>query len=600
MKKPGIFFLVFLVCISAMGQWSVNPTINTFVAGTQGDRIFQKIAMTPQWTYYISGWKCISDPDTNFNFWLQHVDQNGYPLWGPDGIQISNQPCRTWLSDYTLASDAEGNAVIAFEDMRGGTGFSRVVAYKTASDGHALWDTNGVLVYGGDYNSYSPMLTILNSGNMVVAWDAGFYPDADTTRWRTLIRIQKLSPSGTPLWIQPVVITNSDSTSRMPKLVAVGADDFIICWQRRLSVKPVGLGQINYTWIYAQRFNSAGHQVWPDTAKICAFTGDSAKYLPEWFEIFPLKDEHHGIYVSWFDDRERTDYWNIYVQHVDSSGNLKWPLNGIPVSPINFGYDRVEPRMAYDPVSQDVYVIWDEDHPSGGFSQFGLVGQRIGPDGSLKWGNLGKIILDYTMDTSWYILGAKLTPGRDIILMADRQFIEIDPPDTLLYDELFSMKLDSTGKSLWTPSRVIFAGTNGTKFYPAMTNLSNGMYVISWGENRNSPFDPVGSVYAQNVKLDGSLGPLGIDDPGVNTDNGLFIYPNPTRDQSWIIFSDPISSRVDVAIYNSAGLMIRSFSRIPDPDTKSLVIDCGDLSSGIYFIRVNTNRRTEFLKWVVL
>ncbi|MBL7137459.1 MAG: hypothetical protein ISS17_01620 [Bacteroidales bacterium] len=49
------------------------------------------------------------------------------------------------------------------------------------------------------------------------------------------------------------------------------------------------------------------------------------------------------------------------------------------------------------------------------------------------------------------------------------------------------------------------AATQGTKFYPDMSDLSEDIFVATWNENRDSPFDADGSVYAQNISGEESL-----------------------------------------------------------------------------------------------
>lgn len=596
MKRHLLLPFLLMICMGSRGQWTSDPMVNTMAMGTQEDLLFPKQALTPQGTYYISCWKTIANPDTNFNFWLQLVDQDGYPKWGADGLRISNKPCRTWVSDYTLVSDAAGNALIAIEDMRDDDYFSTVVAYKTSPEGLPLWGTEGVTIYHDTIQSTSPILCILNSGNIIVAWDG--VCAIDSTPYAKFIMMQKLSPNGTLLWSQPVAVTEGDSTAMFPKLLPTGADDFILVYQKR--VGDTTFGGYYYTWIFAQRFGSNGQAVWPQKARICDLAGDSCAYLPYWFELNPIPDSKQGLFVSWHDNRNKNDFYNVFVQHVDSSGNLIWPLNGLAVSETNLQYDRVHPALAFDPVSEELVTIWNEDHAQGIYSAFGLVAQRFAPNGERKWGDLGKILVDYAMDTVWYVYSARSTPDRASILLVDKFYEVINPPDTLVYFNLIAMKIDSMGNSLWSPEQRVIAGTEGTKFYPMMTGFSNGMYVISWGENRDDPFHPVGSVFLQNVHLDGSLGPLGIATPAPGDADEVTVVPNPSGEKSSLVFIKDQNSPIYITLYNSAGMQVRSFSYHPEPGCRSLDLSAVGLPGGIYFVRVTTSGKTMCLRWVVL
>ncbi len=604
MKRICAFWTMLLMSITSVAQWNNNPAVNTFVSGTQKDMSFPKITITPQGTYYVSFLKNIPSSDTSFNYWLQKLDQDGNPMWGGDGIRISDQPCRTWVSDYTLRSDAAGNALITFEDMRGGPGGSHVVAYKISPDGTSLWPSQGVDLFSDSINSYSPMMNLTNSGNLIIAWDAGFetiVAISDTVN-KSYIRMQKVSPSGALLWSHPVLIAELDSSARFPVITPVANDDFILCWQRRKYPPNPNPGSPWDTWIYAQRFNSNGEAVWPEKVKICEFTGDTIERLPIYFNVQTAQDENQGVFFSWFDDRYQTNYWNVYVQHVDTAGALRWPLNGIPVSMENFGYNRVDSRLAYDQVSKDIYVVWDEDDPSGGFSNFGMVGQRIGMDGTRKWGDMGKVFIDFVNDTSWNVIDVKLTPERTLLSIVDRQFLQIIPPDTLIFNQLFAMKMDSLGNSLWNPSRKLLATTEGTKYYPMVTGFGNSSYVIGWGENRDSHFNSVGSVYAQNIQLDGSIGPLGVRDiPSFSNNQNVMVCPNPTvGKRSDAIFKNLPHEPVLISVSNIAGHVVSTFQGSVSPESRSIELNAAGLPPGVYLVKISTNSGTECTRWVVL
>ncbi|MFH1160515.1 MAG: T9SS type A sorting domain-containing protein [bacterium] len=594
MKFRLFLCLALGIPMGALSQWSSDPSVNTMVAGTGLDRTFPKIIASPQGTFYISNWQQLYDKNDNYHLWLQQVDANGYLLWGTDGIQVSDQPCDTWLSDYSLKVDNTGNAILAMEDLRGGTGFSHVSVYSIAPDKHAVWDTNGIQVNMGDYDSHSPVIALTNDHNVLVAWN-GDRPDIFGDKF--FIRIQKLSPEGVPLWTEPISVTDGDSTSIFPNLLPVGDDEFILVWQRKFE-KGTGLGREWYTYIYAQRYDANGQPVWPNKVAICDH-GDSAYVVPEFIILYPVQDEHQGIIVAWPDDRFETDYSNIYIQQVDSAGNLKWPVNGIAVSPFNAGYDRVEPMVAFEPASQATYVFWDEYRAIGIYDSFGMLGQKIGADGSLRWGDLGKVFAGFTMDTIWYLTSTKETPSGDMVLLVDRGFDSIIGPDTVTFDQLFAMRIDTAGNLTWPQHQALMAATEGTKFYPRMSDLSGDIYVVSWGENRNSQFDPEGAVFAQNITLDGNLGPAGIPQNS-GTEQEISIRPNPTAEGSWLVFYKPVSGTVDLALFSSAGQLIFSSPVRPESQDQKIWLDTGLLSSGMYMVRIRNQGKESHVKWLII
>lgn len=596
MSKIGIACIVILaVPLASISQWTSDPVLNTKVAGTDMDRTFPKISANPDGCFFVTNWRLTGDTNTNYQMWLQYVDHEGYPQWGDNGIQISDQPCRTWLSDYSLITDSSGNALIAIEDMRGGSGFSQVSVYCTATDGHAVWDTNGIQLSTDPYMAYSPTLCLTNSQNVLVAWNADA-SDRDTNEgW--FIRIQKLSPDGTPLWDEPVTVAGPDSNYMFPNLLPVGEDDFILVWQKLFDL-GTGYGREWYKYIYAMRFGPDGNAVWPEAARICDH-GDSAYVTPQFLKLAPIQDANQGVYVAWFDDRYKTMYSNIYIQHVDTSGNLLWPVNGTAVSPENVGYDRVEPWISLDPDNHALYVFWEEYRTQGIAMTFGMMGQRIAQDGSLGWGDLGKTFAGFTEDSIWYISGLKHTSDHDMVLLLQQEYDSIAGTDTLLFDQIFATRIDTAGNAAWIPGEVLMAATNGTKFYPDFSDLSQDLFVASWAENRESPFQPEGSVYLQNISLDGHLGPLGIqENPGSASD--IKIYPNPTAQISWLEFTDTVDSPIEIDLCTPAGQWLKHFNLYKITSKHTVMLNAESLPSGLYILNIRFNGQESRVKWIVL
>jgi len=595
MKVPLLLGLLIGIPMFAIAQWVDDSAVNTMIAGTGQDHTFPKIAATPDGNFYISSWRNVPDTTIFYEMWLQYVNHDGYVQWGPNGILISDNPSRSWISDYSLVTDLSGNAILAFEDMRGGSGFSHVSVYAVAPDGHAVWDTNGIQLSTDLFMSYSPTVCLTNSQNILVAWNADI-SDKDTNAG-IFIKIHKLSPNGTPLWPEAITVAGPDSNYIFPNLLPVGVDDFIMVWQKKFEI-GIGIGYEMYSYIYAMRFGPDGTMKWPDVARICDH-GDSAFVVPEFFKLHPIQNKEQDVYVAWFDDRFKTDFSNIYVQQVDTSGNIKWSQNGIAVSPTNFGYDRVDPWMGLEPLSEDLFVFWEEYRVAGIFDSFGMLGQKIKPEGTTAWGDLGKLFVGFTLDTVWYINGIQPCADNKFVLILEQEYDSIVGSDTLLFDQLFATQIDTSGMQTWAKPTVLMAATNGTKFYPDMSDLSEDIFVVSWAENRDDAFNPNGMIFAQNISLDGKLGLLGI--PAYPADeSGLLLYPNPTSCDSWLEFREPVAGMVDIEVFNPFGQRLEHIVWSFDGANCAIPLSAAQIPSGIYLIRVGYNEREQVVRWVVL
>ena len=280
MKKFTLLFLWIFFSAVCAAQWSGDPSVNTFVAGTGLDRTYAKIAADPAGSFYVSHWATVPDSAVNFNVWLQRLDHQGNRLWGNDGIRISANPSRSWISGYDLTVDSAGNAVIAFEDMRAADGFSHVYLYCYDGSGNPVWDSAGVEADTGRFMSYSPVLAVTGKGNVLVAWNCSYQKD---TVQKTGIRIMKYSPSGQPLWNGAIALNEPDSANMFPIILPVQEDDFILVWERKFE-KGSLIGTQWYTYIRAQRFDSAGMAVWPQDVLVCDH-GDSAYVMGEYMIV---------------------------------------------------------------------------------------------------------------------------------------------------------------------------------------------------------------------------------------------------------------------------------------------------------------------------
>ena len=68
-----------------------------------------------------------------------------------------------------------------------------------------------------------------------------------------------------------------------------------------------------------------------------------------------------GAYVCWFYERV-ANHLSTFVQHVDQNGIVTMAANGIEASP-NASTLHLEPAIACDTISHDLYVFWGKPMP---------------------------------------------------------------------------------------------------------------------------------------------------------------------------------------------------------------------------------------------
>jgi hypothetical protein len=79
------------------------------------------------------------------DIYAQRVDSGGNFVWQSQGVPVCSLS-NSWSSYPAMITDGQGGAIIAWEDDRGGLGYTRVFAQRLDSLGNRMWPENGVLV----------------------------------------------------------------------------------------------------------------------------------------------------------------------------------------------------------------------------------------------------------------------------------------------------------------------------------------------------------------------------------------------------------------------------------------------------------------------
>lgn len=594
MKNIFTLAMTMLLPVFAFSQWTTNPLANTLVADINHNCIQPKTATDGHSKCYISYWVKILENTDRFELRLQRIDTNGYRMWGDSGILVSRHPTRTWLSDYSLLVDTSGNAVIFLEDKRDTT-FSQVFGYSVTPSGQMRWGADGVrLANNTNCNSYSPNAFLTSAGNIIVGWNILF---SGTSSNDMAMQVMKLSEIGTKLWSQPRTFTGPDTTYMFPQFTVTDNDNFILVWTSYVEHHS-GVGEVAYKYIYAQRYDDNGTAVWASNAAICDLD-TLALTLPDSPDWSVVKDGSGGAFVAWYDDRMQSNYHNIYVQHVDKDGNLAWKKNGIKVATVNYGTDRRHPVACYLPETDELTVWWSEmkQEPLTCLSQ--LTGQKFNMSGEILWSDTGKTYYRSGPDSSFMISNVLSATNRDVVVFFNETLLNIEGHDTTLSVSLSALRVDNDGTTEWNPAIELLSGTAPLKFSPVASKF-NDQYFVAWSENRNGdPTNPYGEIYAQNISIDGKLGPLGISEPVAPRDEARII-PNPSTGRSELHFTTTIRGEVEISIYSSTGTCLQTNKSTIIQDGTVAILHGETLPPGLYLIKITGALQTWVLRWMII
>jgi hypothetical protein len=475
-----IAIIAFLFPLMALSQWSNNAGVNNPINTMSGEQAIPKIATCPNGNSYIASF---SAENGNYNVRMQLVDAQGNNIWATDGILISDNPQMSWLTDWDMTADNANHAILTWQDIRNG-GNNNVVAYRISPTGSFVWGADGIALSNSTAFNASPKVTVTSAGNAVFAWSAD-----------DVIIMQKVSPTGSLLWgSNGITLGTSGITFSWPQLIPVGSDDVILKYFQDTGTFPSLTRNI-----YAQRYDTDGDPVWSSPTVVTNMGG-----IVAWTQVLPFEnDGSDGFYIAWHDQRYGpSSPSKVYVHHINSSGQAVFTANGVEVS--SSSYMLNEAKLARPAGSSSIYVFYDEIEPMYQ-SDWGISGQKISSAGAKLWGANGIAIIPVS-GVQTYIEEARRSPADMVVFYEEY----VDNVNIVLK----ATRIDTDGNSLWPSGIVDISSVVSSKVHPVVNEFQNNQWILSWEDDRNGNSD----IYAQNIQLDGSLGPY---DPQEGTIEGM-------------------------------------------------------------------------------
>ena len=283
-----------------------------------------------------------------FDVYGQRYDGGGVPLGGE--FLVNSQTAGSQFVN-SVASDPEGNVVVAMQSRSDGSGYG-IFAQRYASTGVPL---------GGEFqvntftlrNQSSPAVATDASGNFVIVWTG---PQPQAYAGYDILG-QRFSSSGLPLGGEFRVNTYTSGDQFSPAIASDAAGNVIIVWRSD-----------DQRAIFGQRFSSAGaplggefrvntYSIWEQEDPSVASDPDG-NFVVTWYSV--------GI--------EGYYYLDVFGQRYSSSGD---PLGGQYRINTFTTNNQIYPAVAADPSGNHV-VTWTSCWTQDG-SGCGVYGQRYGP-----------------------------------------------------------------------------------------------------------------------------------------------------------------------------------------------------------------------------
>ncbi|MBC8320962.1 MAG: T9SS type A sorting domain-containing protein [Bacteroidetes bacterium] len=589
MKKNLFTLLITLVIpIFALAQWSNTPNHNTMIADTIGSQVVPIVVTNSLGETYISWYSEFED--LNYDVYLQKMDKNGMKLWDEEGLLISDHETNTWVTTYDMILDQNENVILVTQDMR--TGNSDVFAYKISPSGEFLWGDNGIQLSNTTGFDPSPQVTVTNNNDLIFLWGEELI---DTTQ-NTILFVTRYSPDGNKLWETNL----SDTLDFMLPQMVYTNDNLIVSWITKIHQKDTIPGEEDWMHVFAQMLNSEGIPVWEHNVQIDSL--DLMNYESLYTTPYLTSDGNGGAYVMWesFFIVETGGMPTTYINRLYEDGTV-WKPGGYSVSQFTGNY-HAEAQMVFLEDVEKLMVCWQEYHydHANQIDCWGVYGQLFDADGGYLWDANGLEIIPLicSMDTSYSGISLGQSMNNNVVLMYQKDYFSIDGSDTSLVTHIYATSLDTDGDMIWSPPLVPLSVTSSNKYQAALGNLVDNQWVLAWNDNISNPnnyFDF--GIYAQNISVDGVLGPLSVPTL-VKPDNITIVAsPNPANNFVNIDYTLISNGRVWIDLLDVNGRVLKQYNDGKmTRGTYSQKIDISGLNPGMYIIKLQVNSSHVYCK----
>jgi hypothetical protein len=260
------------------------------------------------------------------------------------------------------------------------------------------------------------------------------------------------------------------------RLVSDGSGGAIITWQD---------GGGTNADIYAQRLNASGAAQW--TAGGVVVSGATGAQI----NPFIASDGASGAIIAWNDSRSGGA--DIYSQRLDSSGSVKWLLDGVPICTASSA--QYVPNIISDGSGGAIYS-WS-DHRDGIY--WNVYAQKVDSLGAPQWIPNGVPVRVPTLVGGSFFLDTPLVSdgaGGAIIAFEDERNGNRD---------IYAQRLSAAGVLLWGIDGEPICTATGGQYNSTWGIVSNGTggAVIAWHDERGGDFD----IYASKVGPGGAVVP---------------------------------------------------------------------------------------------
>lgn len=455
---------------SAWGQWNTDPQKNTPVANVpNAAQVQPKLSPTADGHWWVSWFSLIPQGTApqGYDVYLQRLRPDGAEQYSHQGIQVANLGV-SWTEDYGLATDAQGNALLTFQDDRTNPPARAIAATKIDAAGKPLWQTLTAP------SGHAPHLSILPDGHSIIGWSK----DTENS-----VRLRKLDPLGQPVWKSTdgaaldFVLADPGYSYHLADLHTTSDGSVIVSFVRSLGVSGP-------KHLYANKISPSGQLLWGQ-GHVKIF--DAGSLQQGNFPHFVL-DGQGGAVFAWYSVDPQMQ---VYAQHIQANGSPAFAVNGVPVS-TNLQQARVDPSLAYKPSTGEITLFWAELDNAVEQRRRGLFAQKLDARGARQWGETGRTIQPLSHNDITNLRTVTLTDGTLAFWVQSTAG---------QHDSIQAIKLDTTGNAL-CPQFAVSTRPSGKSRLVSSASAS-GKTLIAWEDQTQQQGS---DIYLQSVGPNCRLG----------------------------------------------------------------------------------------------
>ncbi|RJP82232.1 MAG: T9SS C-terminal target domain-containing protein [Candidatus Zixiibacteriota bacterium] len=342
--------------------------------------------------------------------------------------------------------------------------------------------------------------------------------------------------------------------------------------------------------IYAQHLSSSGAKLWGnDNVPVC-----QAAFIQNNSRIIELED--NAALVLWEDSRayagtDTLKAADLFAQKVTAGGAVVWATDGLPIASTD--RDQIFPDLAKD-VDGNVTIVW-EDYRN---ADADIYMQKITPDGQALFAANGVSICEITLEQNQPVILSNeyvSHPGF-LIFWEDSRATEKDA---------YGTSLDENGQvyspGTWNPNGTVMCDQREKQMSLVAVNDFQHGAVVVWEDERSSGKDKISNLYMQRV-FDPAVA-VGPVRPGAGplTFQLLEPFPNPFNPDVRIQYQLARSGMVKLAVYDALGRQVALLHEgRRQAGWGEVTWKADHLASGVYVVRLECEGQRQQQKVLLL